>query len=121
MMMGGVDISLSLAVEALKDNVSKGTSEKHDISKIQRVVADFFQISVDDLKGKKRSASIAFPRQIAMFLSRDVLNESYQRIGLEFGGRDHTTVIHSCEKIQDDIKRDKSIRETVEKIKQNLV
>ncbi len=121
MMMGGAEISLSLAVEALKDNVSKGTSEKHDISKIQRVVADFFQISVDDLKGKKRSASIAFPRQIAMFLSRDVLNESYQRIGLEFGGRDHTTVIHSCEKIQDDVKRDKSIRETVEKIKQNLV
>ncbi len=120
-MMGGADITLSLAVDALKDDVSKGTSEKHDISKIQRVVADFFQISVDDLKGKKRSASIAFPRQIAMFLSRDVLNESYQRIGLEFGGKDHTTVIHSCEKIQEDIKRDKSIRETVEKIKQQLV
>ncbi len=120
-MMGGADITLSLAVDALKDDVSKGTSEKHDISKIQRVVADFFQISVDDLKGKKRSASIAFPRQIAMFLSRDVLNESYQRIGLEFGGKDHTTVIHSCEKIQDDIKRDKSIRETVEKIKQQLL
>lgn len=120
-MMGGADITLQLAVEALKGEVSKGTSEKNDIAKIQRVVADFFQISSDDLKGKKRSASIAFPRQIAMLLSRDVLNESYQRIGLEFGGKDHTTVMYACEKIEKEIKKDKSIRETVDKIKQNLL
>ncbi len=120
-MMGGADITLSLAVDALKDEVTKGTSEKNDIAKIQRVVADYFQISADDLKSKKRSSNIAFPRQIAMLLSRDVLNESYQRIGLEFGGKDHTTVMYSCEKIEKEIKNDKSIRETVEKIKQNLL
>ena len=120
-MMGGADITLPLAIEALKDEITKGTSEKNDISKIQRVVADFFQISIDDLKGKKRSSSVAFPRQIAMLLSRDVLNESYQRIGLEFGGKDHTTVMYACEKIEKEIKKDKSIRETVEKIKQNLL
>ena len=118
--MGGAEINLSLAVEALREFINKGTSEKTNISKVQKIVADFFQISVDDLKGKKRSSSVAFPRQIAMFLSRDVLNESYQRIGLEFGGRDHSTVMHSCEKIESDIKLTKSIRETVEKIKQNL-
>ena len=118
--MGGAEINLSLAVDALRDFINKGTSEKNNISKVQKIVADFFQISVDDLKGKKRSASVAFPRQIAMFLSRDILNESYQRIGLEFGGRDHTTVMHSCEKIESDIKSTKSIRETVEKIKTNL-
>ena len=118
--MGGAEINLSLAVEALREFINKGTSEKTNISKVQKIVADFFQISVDDLKGKKRSSSVAFPRQIAMFLSRDVLNESYQRIGLEFGGRDHSTVMHSCEKIESDIKSTKSIRETVEKIKQNL-
>ena len=118
--MGGADISLSLAVEALKENINKGTSEKSNISNVQKVVADFFQISVDDLKGKKRSSSVAFPRQIAMFLSRDILNESFQRIGLEFGGRDHSTVMHSCEKIESDIKSTKSIRETVEKIKNLL-
>ena len=56
-----------------------------------------------------------------MLLSRDVLNESYQRIGLEFGGKDHTTVMYACEKIEKEIKKDKSIRETVEKIKQNLL
>ena len=118
--MGGAEISLSLAVDALKDFINKGTSEKTNISRVQKVVADFFQISVDDLKGKKRSSSVAFPRQIAMFLARDVLNESYQRIGLEFGGRDHSTVMHSCEKIENDIKSTKSIRETVDKIKANL-
>ena len=118
--MGGAEINLSLALDALKEFINKGTSEINNISKVQKVVADFFQISVDDLKGKKRSSSVAFPRQIAMFLSRDVLNESYQRIGLEFGGRDHSTVMHSCEKIESDIKSTKSIRETVEKIKKNL-
>ena len=118
--MGGAEINLSLALDALKDFINKGTSEKTNISKVQKVVADYFQISVDDLKGKKRSSSVAFPRQIAMFLSRDVLNESYQRIGLEFGGRDHSTVMHSCEKIESDIKSTKSIRETIDKIKQNL-
>ena len=118
--MGGAEITLNLAVDALKDFINKGTSEKNNISKLQKIVADYFQISVDDLKGKKRSAMVAFPRQIAMFLSRDVLNESYQRIGLEFGGRDHSTVMHSCEKIESDIKSNKSIRETIEKIKKNL-
>lgn len=118
--MGGAEINLSLAIDALKDFINKGTSEKTNITKVQKVVADFFQISVDDLKGKKRSSSVAFPRQIAMYLSREVLNESYQRIGLEFGGRDHSTVMHSCEKIESDIKSTKSIRDTVDKIKQNL-
>ena len=118
--MGGATINLSLAIDALKDFINKGTSEQTNITKVQKVVADFFQISVDDLKGKKRSSSVAFPRQIAMFLARDYLNESYQRIGLEFGGRDHSTVMHSCEKIESDIKTTKSIRETVEKIKNNL-
>ena len=118
--MGGAEINLTLAIDALKDFINKGTSEKTNISNVQKVVADFFQISVDDLKGKKRSSSVAFPRQIAMFLSRDVLNESFQRIGLEFGGRDHSTVMTSCRKIESDIKTTKSIRDTVEKIKRNL-
>ena len=118
--MGGAAINLNLAIDALKDFINKGTSEKNNISKVQKIVAEYFQISADDLKGKKRSASIAFPRQIAMFLSRDVLNESYQRIGLEFGGRDHSTVMHSCEKIESDIKTNKNIRETIEKIKKNI-
>ena len=120
MMMGGAEITLSLAVDALKDFINKGTSEKTNISRVQKVVADYFQISVDDLKGKKRSASVAFPRQIAMYLSREILNESYQRIGLEFGGRDHSTVMSSCDKIGTSIKTTKSLRDTIENIKNNL-
>ena len=118
--MGGAEINLSLAVDALKDFINKGTSEKTNISRVQKVVADYFQISVDDLKGKKRSASITFPRQIAMYLSREILNESYQRIGLEFGGRDHSTVMTSCDKISDSLKTTQSLRDTVDKIKSNL-
>ena len=120
MMMGGTEITLSLAVDALKDFINKGTSEKTNISRVQKVVADYFQISVDDLKGKKRSSSVAFPRQIAMYLSREILNESYQRIGLEFGGRDHSTVMSSCDKIGTSIKTTKSLRNTIENIKNNL-
>ena len=63
--MGGTKINLSLAIEALKDFINKGISEKNDIAKIQKTVAEFFQISAEDIKSKKRSSNIAFPRQIA--------------------------------------------------------
>ena len=121
LMMGYNEITLPIAVEALKDTINKGTSEKTNILKVQKAVADYFQISVDDLKSKKRSASIAFPRQIAMYLSRTVLNESFERIGLEFGGKDHSTVMHSCDKIKSEIETNQEIKNSVEKIKQNII
>ena len=114
-------ITLKDAVDALKDLINKGTSEQADISRIQKVVADFFQISVEDLKGKKRSSNVAFPRQIAMYLSRTLLNESFERIGLEFGGKDHSTVMHSCDKIEDECNTKEETRNTIEKIKENLI
>ena len=120
LMMGYNEITLSIAVDALKDIINKGTSEITNIQKIQKVVADQFQISVDDLKSKKRSASIAFPRQIAMYLSRTILNESFERIGLEFGGKDHSTVMFSCEKIKNEIENKEETRKTIEEIKQNI-
>ncbi len=119
-MMGGCKITLETAVDALKDMINKGTSEQTNILKVQKVVADHFQISVDDLKSKKRTANIAFARQIAMFLSRDLLKESFERIGLEFGGKDHSTVIHSVDKIEDEINNNSELRNTIEKIKENL-
>lgn len=118
--MGGIDITLETAVDALKDMINKGTSEETNILKIQKGVADYFQISVDDLKGRKRSANIAFPRQIAMYLSRTLLNASFEQIGLEFGGKDHTTVMHSCEKIKNEINNNKEIYNSIEKIKENI-
>ena len=84
------------------------------------MVADYFQISIDDLKSKKRSANIAFPRQIAMYLSRTELNESFERIGLEFGGKDHSTVMHSCDKIKKEMEENIEIKNSIEKIKENL-
>ena len=121
LMMGYNKITLPIAVDALKDTINKGTSEKTNILRVQKAVADYFQISVDDLKSKKRSASIAIPRQIAMYISRTMLNESFERIGLEFGGKDHSTVMHSCDKILEKMNSDEEIKNSIEKIKQNIM
>lgn len=120
-MMGCKEINLSMAVDALKDIINKGTSEKANIQKVQKAVADYWKISVDDLKSKKRSASIAFPRQVAMYLSRTLLNESFERIGLEFGGKDHSTVMHSCDKIKEELERNNELINSIEVIKKNLI
>ena len=120
LIMGGTEINLETAVDALKDIINKGTSEKTNILKVQKGVADYFQISVDDLKSRKRSANIAFPRQIAMYLCRTFLNESFERIGLEFGGKDHSTVMHSCDKIKMEVENNLEIRNSIEKIKENI-
>ena len=98
--MGGLPITLDLAIEALKDFISKGMGDNNDITRIQRIVAEYFQISVEDIKSKKRAANITFPRQIAMYLCRNVTDESFPKIGMEFGGKDHSTVMHSVEKIE---------------------
>ena len=98
--MGGASIDINLAIEALKDFISKGLSEKNDITRIQKIVAEYFQISVEDIRSKKRSSNIAFPRQIAMYLCRKLTSESFPKIGTEFGGKDHSTVMHSVEKIE---------------------
>ena len=79
--MGGSKIDLDLAIEALKDYTNTGISEKNNIRKIQKAVAEYFQISVDDMKSKKRSANLAFPRQVAMYLCRQLTDESFPKIG----------------------------------------
>ena len=114
------EITLDLAIEALKGTISSNTNFKNDIQKIQRVVADYYNVSVEDLKSKKRVATIAFPRQIAIYLSRNLTDESFPRIGMEFGGRDHSTVIHSCDKIANEIKNNKQLENIIEEIKKKL-
>ena len=118
--MGGSKIDLDLAIEALKDYTNTGISEKNNIRKIQKAVAEYFQISVDDMKSKKRSANLAFPRQVAMYLCRQLTDESFPKIGTEFGGKDHSTVMHSCDKIEREIKSNKELANIVEKIKSNI-
>ena len=114
------DITLELAVEALKGTITPTTNFKNDIQKIQRVVAEHYNVTVDDLKSKKRVATIAFPRQIAIYLSRQLTDESFPRIGMEFGGRDHSTVIHSVDKIDKEIKENKQLAHIIEEIKEKL-
>lgn len=118
--MMGAEIDLNLAIEALKDFINAGFSEKNDVSRIQKIVADYFKISIEDLKSKKRNADIAFPRQIAMYLCRKHTDESFPKIGIEFGGKDHSTVMHSCEKIEQEIKHNKSLAEEIDKLEKDI-
>jgi chromosomal replication initiator protein len=85
-------------------------SKKITIDIIQKKVVDYFDIRIADIRGKKRSKDIAFPRQIAMYLTRDLMKCSLGEIGEYFGGRDHTTVLHSCEKVASLLKKDDKTR-----------
>jgi len=117
---GAKEINLDLAVEALKDDINKGYSEKNSINKIQRIVAEYFQITVEDMKSKKRSANLTVPRQIAMYLCRVLTDESFPKIGIDFGGKDHSTVMHSVEKVEKEIKENKELANTIEKLKKEI-
>lgn len=119
--MGGAKIDVDLAIEALKDFISKGMSEKDDIHRIQKIVAEDFGITVEDIRGKKRNANIAFPRQIAMYLCRQLTDESFPKIGTEFGGKDHSTVMHSVEKIEKEMKTNPELQKTIDKLKKNII
>ena len=118
--MGGARIDINLAIEALKDFISKGLSEKNDITRIQKIVSEYFQISVEDIRSKKRSSNIAFPRQIAMYLCRKLTSESFPKIGTEFGGKDHSTVMHSVEKIEQEIKNNSDLAGIIKKLEDDL-
>ena len=110
------EITLDLTIEALKGTITPMTNFKNDIQKIQRVVAEHYNVSVEDLKSKKRVATIAFPRQIAIYLSRQLTDESFPKIGIEFGGRDHSTFIHSCDKIEKERKENKQLDNIINEI-----
>ena len=88
---------------------------------IKETVAKYFSINKDDLSGNKRSNDIAFPRQIAMYLCRDVANMSYPQIGIDFGGRDHSTVMHACRKIEKEVKEKSNTKLIVESVKNIIV
>ena len=118
--MGGEEITLDLAIEALKDFINKGIGEKNDIHRIQKIVSEYFQISVEDIRSKKRSYNIAYPRQIAMYLCRNMTSESFPKIGTEFGGKDHSTVMHSVDKIEREIKENKDLANIIGKLKKDI-
>ncbi|MFC4772443.1 chromosomal replication initiator protein DnaA [Enterococcus hermanniensis] len=118
--MNNADITTSIAADALKS--LKGSSNSQlTITTIQEEVAKFYHIQVKDLKGKKRVKAIVVPRQIAMYLSREMTENSLPKIGAEFGGKDHTTVIHAHEKISHLVKTDSSMQQEISEIKNLLL
>ncbi|MGB8955014.1 MAG: chromosomal replication initiator protein DnaA [Tumebacillaceae bacterium] len=114
------DLSAELAAEALKDIVPSNKPKQITIAEIQRLTGEHFDIKLEDFKAKKRTKAIAFPRQIAMYLARELTDFSLPKIGDEFGGRDHTTVIHAHDKIAKELKTDFTLRQTIEALKEKL-
>ncbi len=108
-------IDVRLAQEILKDSF-KEEAQKFTIEGIQKVVADYFNVKVSDLRAKKRTVSIVRPRQIAMFLVRELTTHSFPEIGEFFGGKDHTTVLHSCNKIAAERDKDVGVRSLLDKL-----
>ena len=112
-------ITLELSNKAISDVVSHH-NKVLSIEYIQEVVAKYFNVTVEDLKGSRRSADITYPRQIAMYFCRDVANISTPKIGLAFGKRDHSTVMHGCNKIANELKENTNTKLIVETVKNSL-
>ncbi|MGZ9600697.1 chromosomal replication initiator protein DnaA [Staphylococcus epidermidis] len=116
----GKPITTELTAEALKDIIQSPKSKKITIQDIQKVVGQYYSVRIEVFSAKKRTKSIAYPRQIAMYLSRELTDFSLPKIGEEFGGRDHTTVIHAHEKIANDIKSDPTFKQEVENLEKEI-
>ncbi len=114
------DITEELTEEALKDMLSSSKPIEITVDLIKEIVSKNFKIRMEDFQSKKRTRAIAFPRQIAMYLTRELTDLSLPKIGDEFGGRDHTTVIHACDKITKDMKQDDALKRKIEDIVNSL-
>jgi len=115
----GREMTVDLAQEVLLD--LWGEDEKViTIDQIQRRVCDFFGLKMSDLKAKNRTKAIAFPRQVAMYLSRQMTHSSLSEIGRAFGGKDHTTVLHAVDKIQTLLQEDPKLRKTIDGLVQSV-
>ena len=113
-------ITMEMAEKAINDVVTQ--QEKIlSIELIQETISKYFNISVNDLKGIKRSVDVTFPRQIAMYLCRNVAGQPLTVIGSKFGKRDHTTVLHACNKIENEVKENPSTKRIVDSVKNLLI
>lgn len=115
------EITEEMAAEALKDILANHKTKPINSNTIQEAVARYFDLKLDDLKSKRRTRDISLPRQIAMYLCREMTDMSLPKIGDEFGGRDHTTVIHAYDKVLDELETNSEIKRSVEEIKRNLL
>ena len=113
-------ITLDFANEALNDYVNTNIFINNSIGSIQNAVAEYFKISVDDLKSKRRTNTVVKPRHIAMYLCRVETDENLQKIGLEFGGRDHSTVSTAIDKIKEELETNPNLNNILKEIKMKL-
>ena len=116
----GAEITYDLAVQALKDFLPAHIISKNKIDLLQKIICEKYSISIEDIKGNKRNNEIAYPRQIAMYIARNYIKESLPKIGSDFGGKDHTTVMYSVKKIEEEVKTNSSLAEEIEKIVEKL-
>ncbi|WP_244364770.1 chromosomal replication initiator protein DnaA [Paenibacillus cellulositrophicus] len=114
------DITVHMTAEALKNMISQSRPQMISIQDIQERVGDYYGLRIEDFKARKRTRAVAFPRQIAMYLSRELTDYSLPKIGEAFGGRDHTTVIHAHEKIASVIREDQEIHQIVSRLSENI-
>jgi chromosomal replication initiator protein len=114
------DMNGELAMEALKDIIPSSRPKVITVLDIQLTVAQHYGLKLEDFKARKRTKAVAFPRQIAMYLSREMTDFSLPKIGLEFGGRDHTTVLHAHEKIASGLKVDNALHKIVQAFMERL-
>lgn len=117
----GEEVSLSLAESILKDIISPAQEKSFiDIDLIKKVTSEYYSIKIEDMTAKTRTKEIANARQVAMYLARTLTPTSLPKIGEEFGGRDHTTVMHACDKISEELKNNPEINEAVKIISDNI-
>jgi chromosomal replication initiator protein len=114
------EITIELAKEVLKNIVKEHARQVMSIESIQKEVANFFGIKIQDLKSEKKLKNIALPRQVAMYLARRYTGASFPEIGEKFGGKDHSTVIHAVRKIEAMIGEDPSLKDMVNAVSRRL-
>ena len=110
----GKPLTIEIAQKELRNTISQASEGSITIDTIQKVVADHYNLSIADLKSRKRTKKIVVPRQIAIYIARELCDYSYPDLGNEFGGKDHTTILHSYEKIVDQLKTDSVLDSTIQ-------
>lgn len=116
----GSGITVDLAKEVLGDIV-EDRERRYSIESIQRIVADFYKVSISDLKSPRRTKTLAHPRQVAMYLCKKHVRSSFPEIGSKFGGKDHTTVMHACRKIEKMLASDILLQSDINSLEKSLL
>jgi chromosomal replication initiator protein len=115
-----VDVTLDIARQALQNIIQPGAVKEIDIPLIMEIVANYYNVTINDLKSKQRSQNIVEPRQISMYLCRKKLNKTLKEIGSAFGGRNHATVLHAYDRISEELKTNTNLQEAVANIEARL-